>query len=257
MGRQLRWAATLGLCVAAGLVTSAVAAVEVVRVGNLVLHDGGGITPQKLPRNEQAPIAGHIHVELGTTDKSHLPALKHVDILIDRTIELNTRGLPTCSVAEVTARTTAEAKRTCADAIVGTGEGEVEVQFPESEPFTAKGPIALFNGGVRGNTTLLLIHAYVPVPAPTAVIATAKVSRVHEGRFGLHAMVDVPQIAGGSGSVTAFDLKLSRRFTYRGEQRSFLTARCPTGTYELKGEVSFYGGMTMNVRHDLPCIPAG
>jgi hypothetical protein len=255
MSKRLKWATCLGLCLGVGLAASALADVEIVRVGNLVLHDAGGITPRKLPRDEQAPISAHIHVKLGTTDDTHPPAFKHVDIHIDRTIEMNARGIPACPVGSLVARSTAEAKRACRDAIVGSGEGEVEVQFPESEPFTAKGPIVVFNGGVRGDTTLLLIHAYVAVPAPTAVVATAKVSRVHEGRFRLHALVDVPPIAGGSGSVTAFDVHLGRRFAYRGRQRSFLTASCPTGTYQLEGEVTFVGGMTMNVRHVLPCIP--
>ena len=48
--------------------------------------------------------------------------------------------------------------------------------FPEQTPIDAKGPIILFNGGVHGGTTLLFIHTYVDVPAPTAVIATVKIT---------------------------------------------------------------------------------
>ena len=64
-----------------------------------------------------------------------------------------------------------------------------------------------FNGGVQGGTTTLLIHAYVSVPAPTAVIAKVKITRIDRGRFGIHADATVPEIAGGAGSVTGFNLR--------------------------------------------------
>ena len=97
---------------------------------------------------------------------------------------MNARGLPACKQGRLEARTTADAERACPDAIVGSGEGEVEVEFAESKPFSAKGPIVLFNGGVHDGTTLLYVHTYVSVPVPTAVVATVKITRIHRGHYG-------------------------------------------------------------------------
>ncbi len=103
------------------------------------------------------------------------------------------------------------AKKACPDAIVGSEEGEVEVAFAEQKPFTARGPIVLFNGGVHGSTTLLLGHAYVAVPAPTAIVAKVKITRIHRGHCGIHTVSQIPVIAGGAGSVIKFKLTVGRK----------------------------------------------
>jgi hypothetical protein len=257
MKKQLMRVVALALGVAMlAAATASAGNVLVVRAGNLILKDSGGITPLKLPRHEQAPITADLHGEISTMDGTHPPAVRHLDVKIDRTIELDATGLPSCTLADVTARATAEAKRACPKAIIGSGDAEVEVEFPESEPFRAKGPIVVFNGGTRAGKTVLLIHTYVAVPAPTAVVSIAKVRHLHGGRFGLEAVVDIPAVAGGAGSATSFDLRLGRRFTFKGEQRSLITASCPTGSYRTEGKVSFDDGTKMELQHDLPCIPA-
>ncbi|HEU4462951.1 MAG TPA: hypothetical protein VFR75_10200, partial [Solirubrobacterales bacterium] len=81
------------------------------------------------------------------------------------------------------------------------------------------------------------------------------VTRIHEGRFGLRVQATVPKIAGGAGSVTKFGLKVGRRFTYKGEQKSFLTAGCPNGGWMAKGEASFVDGARLHITHPFPCTP--
>jgi hypothetical protein len=228
----------------------------VVRAGNLFFVDNGGITPSTLPRHRPAPISAHINGKLGTTDGSHPPAVRTVNVDLDRTIQVNADGLPSCRIGQLEARTTAAAKQACPEAIVGTGEGDVEVAFPEQAPFTATGPIVMFNGGVHGGATLLFIHAYVAVPAPTAVIATVKLTHIHRGRFGLHALVQIPAIAGGSGSPTKYRLSIGRRFSDAGRDQSYLKASCPTGHYFTAGEILFSDGTQLELKHALPCTPA-
>jgi len=246
-------AAVLALIVAA----SAVAKPEVFRVGNLILRDNGGITPTKLPRHQQVPVTAHLHDVIETADGTHPPAFQHLVADFDRTIELNAKGLPFCRQGQLTARSTADAKRVCADAIVGSGDAEVEVAFPEQAPFSATGPVLAVNGGVHGGTTVLLIHAYVSVPAPTAVIARVMITHIHRGHFGLHTVTTIPAIAGGAGSVTRFNLDLGRRFTYQGQRQSYLTASCPTGTYFAEAQALFSDGTILHITHAFPCTPTG
>jgi hypothetical protein len=250
-------ATAIGVGLALIVVPSALAKREVVQVGNLFLADNGGISPRKLPRNEQAPISAHIHGEIGTTDGSHPPAVKTVTLDLDKTIQVNARGLPVCAKGRLEAQPTVAAKKACPDSIVGSGAGEVEVAFPEQKPITAKGPIFLFNGGVHGGATVLFIHTYVAIPAPTAVVVTVKISRIHRGHFGLRTVAQIPPIAGGAGSATEFEFTVDRKFVYKGRKESFLTASCPTGSYYTEGEVLFDNGATMGLRHVLPCTPIG
>jgi hypothetical protein len=255
-GNLLR-VATLGAGLALLVAAGALAKPHVIRAGNLFLRDNGGISPSRLPRRTQVPIAAHIDASIGTTDGSHPPAVRTLDIDFDKSIRVNAVGIPTCRKGRLEARTTAEAKRACPDAIVGSGEGEVEVEFPESTPFSAKGPIVLFNGGVHAGSTLLFVHAYVAVPVPTAVVATARISRIQRGHYGIHTVSQIPAIASGAGSVTRFKLTIDRRFTYRGRRESYLTASCPSGRYYTEGKILFSGGATLQGTHVLPCTPLG
>jgi hypothetical protein len=245
--------AVFALLAAAG----AFAKPHVIRAGNLFLRDNGGISPSQLPRHKQVPIAAHIDAKIGTTDGSHPPAVKTLNIDFDKSIQVNAKGLPICKEGQLVARSTADVKRACPDAIVGSGEAEVEVAFPEQKPIDAKGPIFLFNGGVHGGTTLLLIHTYVDVPAPTAVVATVKITRIHRGHYGIHTVSQIPAIAGGAGSVIKFKLTIGRKFTYKGKRESYLTASCPTGIYYTEGKILFAGGTTLQGIHVLPCTPTG
>jgi len=256
-GKHLMRATAVGAGLALIFTASALAKREVVRVGNLFLADNGGISPTKLPRHRQAPISAFIHGEIGTTDGSHPPAVETVTVDFDRTIQVNARGLPVCAPGRLEARPTAVAKKACPGSIVGSGESEVEVAFPEQEPITAKGPIVLFNGGVHGGTTVLYIHTYVAIPAPTAVVVRVTISRIDRGHFGQHTVAEIPRIAGGAGSATEFEFTIDRKFTYKGRKESYLTASCPTGSYYTEGEVQFSDGTTMGLRHVLPCTPTG
>ncbi len=236
---------------------SAFAKPHVIRAGNLFLRDNGGISPSRLPRHSQVPISAHIDAEIGTADGTHPPAVRTLNIDFDKSIQVNAEGLPICREDQLVARPTAAAKKACPEAIVGSGEGEVEVAFPEQAPIVATGPILLFNGGVHDGTTLLLIHTYVNVPAPTAVIATVKITRIHRGHYGIHTVAQIPTITGGAGSVIRFKLTIGRKFTYRGKPESYLTASCPTGIYYTEGDILFADGSTLKGTHLLPCTPTG
>ena len=255
MRKYLICAMAIGAGFALTVAASALAKPHVIRAGNLFLKDDGGIFPSRLPRHSQAPISGRIDAEIGTVDGSHPPAVRTLNIDFDKSIRVNAEGLPVCKEGQLVARSTRDAKRACSDAIVGSGEGEVEVAFPEQAPFAAKGPIILFNGGVHGGATLLYVHAYVAVPAPTAVIATVKISHIRRGHYGIHTVAQIPLIAGGAGSVIKFTLTIGRKFTYKGKEESYLTASCPTGRYYTEGHILFADGATLTGTHILPCTP--
>jgi hypothetical protein len=225
--------------------------------GNLCVADDGGIAPTRLPRQGKAPVTARLDAEISTRDGSHPPAFESVDLKVEDNVSIDPVGLPTCRLGQLRATSSATARRACGEAIVGSGRAEVEVAFPEQPPFRSTGPLILFNGGQKGATTTLLLHAYVNVPAPTAIVVPATVTRIHEGRFGLRIQATVPKIAGGAGSVTEFELNVGRKFTYKGRKKSLLTASCPHGVWLAKGEATFVDGTALHITHPFPCTPAG
>ena len=223
--------------------------------GVICVGDDGGISPTALPKRGSAPVTARIEGEVKTSDGSHPPALRDLQADIDRTLEVDAVGLPTCRESQLKATSSATAKQVCGDAIVGSGSAEVEVAFPEQPPFRSTGPLVLFNGGVHGATTTVFLHAYVDVPAPTAVIVRATVTRIHKGRFGLRLKAHVPEVAGGAGSATAFAIRIGRRYTYKGRKKSFLSAGCPTGSWATKGSLLFSDRTRVGFTHVFTCTP--
>lgn len=253
MKRNLPRVLLLALAMASVLAGGALAAKEVVRSGNLELTDDGGIAPYELPSRGGAPATAHLEAEVGTLDGTQPPALQTIDLEISKTIHVDALGLPACKMKQVTATSSSAAKRACSDALIGSGSAEVEVTFPEQAPFSSTGPLLLFNAGVRGKTTKVLLHAYVDVPAPTAIVVPADITQIHHGAYGLEITARIPRIAGGAGSVTRFQLDVGRRFDYRGQARSFITATCPTGHWGTRGEAGFSDGTRLHVLHVFSC----
>jgi hypothetical protein len=214
----------------------------VVRAGSLILKLNGGVAPKALPKKKMAPVALRISGNISTVDGSHPPAARTIIADFDKHGQVNAKGLPVCRSGQLQSRNTGAAKKACPKAIVGSGKTTVRVQFPESQPFYASGPLVLFNGGVRGKVTTMYIHAYVSVPAPTAIVTQVKIKPVRKGRFGTRAIATIPKIAGGSGSVTRFAMKIQRNFRYKGKKQGYLLARCANGRFFAKGNVAFADG---------------
>ena len=69
-----------------------------------------------------------------------------ISLDFDKAGELFTKGLPSCNVGQLESTLTAQAKKICADALVGTGTVKAAIALPEQAPFGAQGPLLIFNG---------------------------------------------------------------------------------------------------------------
>lgn len=225
----------------------------VVRAGNMVLEINGDITPRALPKHELAPMGIWGSGKLSTADGSHPPALEEGVFDADKDVFVSVKGLPACSIGQLEARETKKAEAVCGDAILGRGTASVEVAFPEQAPIESTGPLVLFNGGERRGVVRIFAHAYVNVPAPTAVVATAEVRRVNKGALGLHVEVQVPKIAGGAGSTVAARFSMRRVYTYKGERRSVISGRCPDGRILGRGTFGYSDGTSLSGAILRPC----
>jgi hypothetical protein len=243
---------TLALGAVVALVVAGIAAAAkptIIQVGNLKLTFNGGFTPKALSKTKQTPIKLQVEGKIQTTDGSHPPALKEFVLETDKNGGIDAKGVPTCKAGKIEATTTSAAKKACKPAIVGEGTTGVEVLFPESAPIPIKSKLLLFNGGVKGGKTTIYIHAYLSNPIAAAIVTTVKVQKHKNGRFGLKSVASIPKIAGGSGSVTGFSLKI--------DEPGYLTAKCPDGHIDAQGEAIFSDGTKAKGGVTRPCTPKG
>jgi hypothetical protein len=226
-------------------------------VGNLELTANGTFSPNKLPKDKLAPITINVSGKIRTLNGEHPPAVKEVVIETDKNGAINAKGLATCTSGKLEAQTTAKAKAACKASLIGEGNTSVEVEFPEQRPFIAKSKLLAFNGGVSGGKTTVFLHAYLSSPVSAAVVTTVKVTKVHNGRYGLKTVAIVPKIAGGYGSPISFNLKVGRSFTSNGKKQSYLLAKCPDGHLNAKGFGKFSDGSRLAGSLVRSCTPKG
>ncbi len=250
MRKALVLVASLALVVPA----IAQAAGQTVKAGNLVVNIDGKITPSKLSKTKPAPIALEVKGSLGTADGTHVPALKELFLEFDKNGHLNTKGLASCTVGKLNSTLTSQAKQVCGAALVGSGRASAEIAFPEQPPFSAGGPLLIFNGS-KGNKQELIIHVHASVPAPTTFVTTAKIGK-GKGLYGTSAKIAVPTITSGQGSLIAFNAKISKTFKVKGQSQAVLTATCKTGTLQASGDFTFTDGTKMSGKVTRPCTPS-
>jgi len=194
-------------------------------VPHLIAAFYGGVEPRLLPRDRPAPAALTIHGKFSTVEGSQPPAFREALVDFDRAGVINARGLPVCRLGQLAKHSSQAARRTCGEALIGTGTADVEASL-ERLPAT----LTAFNGGTSGGTTTIFVHAALTGPFPAPSVTVVKIKKIHDGRYGSRAVWKIPPILKGRGSVRDFRLSIKRRFEYRGVKQSYVTVRCPSGT---------------------------
>lgn len=256
----------LALSALLALVAAAIAgaASTRIRAGNLVLTFGGATSPKKLPKRRYAPVKAIVFGKVATSDGTHPSALRETVVDIDKDVKLNVKGLPVCRPGQLEARNTAAAKRVCGKTTLGSGIAHAEIAFPEQAPIRVTSPITVFNGGGNARRSKLLIHTFLTVPVPAAIVTQVTIGR---RGTGVHAIAKVPVIAGGSGSVLDFRFKLGRTYRFKGKRVSYAMARCPDGVFKarttktlFKNEAGVPGVAARTILKGglaVPCTPKG
>lgn len=254
-GRRLAVAAGIVSVTAAILIAAGGASAVTVLAGNLKIEIDGSTSPRVLPKSSPTAISFHGGASVSTQDGSHIPPALSTELLVDRHIELDTAGLPTCSAAQLESSAPSQAMRACGGALLGKGTSTAQVQFPEQAAFEAKGPLLAFNGPSSGGGAYggqgyneQLYYVYADVPLPTALVAIGRVSPA-SGKYGYRIAIAIPKIAGGAGSFHSAEFTIGRKWTYKGEPHSFLNAECANGHFSAQVKVAFGDGsrMTGNV----------
>lgn len=228
---------------------------------------GGEVMPMKLPRGERQPVALELLGRVATTDGTHPPALREMTLELDRDFAIDLKGVPVCRPAPQydMRRPPGELRQRCRSSIVGGGKVDLEIAFPEQHPIQEQSAVTIYNGGLRNGAQTLHAYVLIHVPVPAEIVFTIEIKRVRQGPYGSQAVVEIPVIAGGSGSLIDFDLRVKRLFELGGVRRSVVTAKCPDGRLDVGAESLFEneahvpGEMsttTMSGNIAIPCHPA-
>lgn len=229
MRRNLMLALALTAVLSLGVVAVANAVQITLRSGNVVTTFGGTTSPKAMPKNTYTPVSTNIFGKIGTANGNHPPALREVQFDIDKDVKINVKGYPSCKAGQLTARDTKAAKQVCGNTILGEGSAVAEIAFPEQKPIEVPSPLIVFNGGEQGGKVKLLIHTFITVPVPAAIVTDVTIKR---SGSGIKSVAKIPVIAGGSGSALNFKFKLGKTFSYKGKKVGYFEAKCPDGVFK-------------------------
>jgi hypothetical protein len=231
MRRNLMLAFALAAVLSLGVATVASAVSTTLRAGNLIVTFGGSTSPKKLSKKKFTPVTTHIFGKIKTSGGTHPSAFREAVVDIDKDVKINVKGYPVCKAGQLEARDTKSAKRVCGKTVLGEGNATAEIAFPEQRPIKVPSPLLVFNGGEKGGKVTLLIHTFITVPVPAAIVTTVKIQRKGTG---VHSVSKIPVIAGGSGSVLDFKFKLGKTYRYKGKKVGYFEARCPDGVFKVR-----------------------
>lgn len=208
---------------------ASIASAELTERGDLFVRFQGGINPKALPREQPAPITVSVAGSVKTLSGERPPALRKIEIELNRSGELSSLGLPVCHYGQLVAVVAARALEVCGDARVGDGDYVGKTAFPEQATFPSQGNILAFNGVYRGQE-VILAHVYGTDPVPITRIIVFYIHRTG-GTYGTVITGSLPDAVNHYGYVEKISLRLHRTYTYRGQRRSYLSAACaaPSG----------------------------
>jgi len=185
---------------------------------------------------------------------SHPPALKELVLTADRRVTVDATGIPTCTGGGRDSRLGIEGMETlCGPAIIGAGRIAVDVAFPESTPIRRSSKLLLINRGVSAGTTTWYLYSYFTAPITAEVVFSVEI-RKH--RDGTRAVVRVPKIAGGYGSVVSFRLRIARSVEGAGgETYHPIAGRCTSGDLPLDVDARFAASKAASLEFGAACVP--
>jgi hypothetical protein len=202
------------------------AASEIAQQNNLRLSVDGEISPRRLPRQEAVPISVSIGWRMATTDGTTPPQLRTLRIDINRAGRFDLTGLPTCPYAKIQPASTERALANCRPALVGRGSFSALIALAGQESYVASGQMLVFHGR-QGRKSVLFGQIYSPRPFANSFVIVFALDENARGTYGTSLRAKLPPALLSWGSLTEIQMRLSRRFGYRGERRSFVSASCP------------------------------
>jgi hypothetical protein len=204
----------------------AIARAESEQKGNLRITVDGKLSPHVLPRHGSAPVSVTVGGKISTDDETEPPKLRKLTIEINSHGRLNATGLSTCNVGEIRTASNGRALAACGPALVGRGKFFGTLTLPGAAPYPIEGKLLVFNGTEHGHP-VLLGHIYSPHPFATSFVIIFEIKSGGRGTYGTVLTANLKKALGTQRNLTGIEMTLSRRYSYRGQSRSYVSAGCP------------------------------
>jgi hypothetical protein len=257
MRKHVLMVLALGALIAVSVVGIATAAggetPVTVKVGELELTANGGFSPTALSKTKQTPIELKASGEVKEANGSHPPAVREVVLEADKAGEVHLKGIPTCTSGKLQATETSAALKACKSALIGEGQATAQVEFAEQKPINVQSKILVFNGGEKGGKGTMFIHAYFSQPISGAIVTTVTITKHKHGRFGTLAVAKIPQITGGAGSITKFNLNIKKSVMGKNP----ISSKCEDGKLKVHVLGKFEDGTKAETEIIRACTPKG
>ncbi len=213
------------------------------------------VRPQKLSKKKFTP--GTLKVTTKTTSVTAangvpIPAVR-ATIDFDRNARLYTKGLPTCNPSQLQNQSTEAALRACSKAKIGSGKATALLQVGP-QVYTVDQTVTAFNGVPKGGKPSVILHTYGTTPIQTALVLVGTVSNYNKQGYGPRLDLQIPLIAGGTGSLTDFQVTINKKWRFKGVKRSFISAKCPNSRkLKARGEFTFRDGESLTALSTQSC----
>jgi hypothetical protein len=220
---------------------------------------GATVSPRKLPVAEYAPVEWRFSGKFATGE-AHPPALREMELDVDKDVRLNVDGYPSCGIKKVRQVSNASVMAACGNALLGKGEAHLEIAQTEGSPSMPPGHLLIFNAGEKGAVTKILARASFPGEVAISTISVTKHAE------GIHSVTQIPRIADGMGSLTDFTFTMGATHRSGVEKVGYFEAKCPDGVFKanvkkvlFKNEANTPGeasSTTLKGSLAVPCTPS-
>ena len=242
---------TLAVAMAVGVAVVATAAALAAQSPVLQGADGNTqsiavkFSPQKLSKKTAEPVTLDVTTATTTTN----PAVNNgapvpaVEAIVDfpKGLKIFSKGYPTCDPGVLQSTSTEAALEACKKAKIGSGQGTADLVVG-SKIFPVTTTITAFNGVPAGGKPVILLHTYSQSPIQTTLILIGTVTNYNKEGFGPRLDVILPLIAGGQGAITGFQVKIFKKFRYKGQIHSYVSATCLNKKLKTRGNFIFKDG---------------
>lgn len=213
------------------------------------------IRPKKLSKTKLTPATLQVTtLTTSTTNPIPSPAI-HATIDFDKNAALFTKGLPTCNASKVQNQSTENAERACRSAKIGSGHAVAYLQA--GQLYEVQQTVTAFNGVPKGGKPTVILHTYGTTPLQTSLVLVGTVTNYNKEGYGPRLELEIPLIAGGTGALKEFEVKIDKKWTYKGVKRSFISAKCPKSKkLKARGKFDYRDGQSLTALSTQTCKQA-
>ncbi len=233
------------ILIAAVAVLAAVVAATAAWAGPTVVGPDGNtqsidvkVRPKKLSKKKLTPATLEVTtLTTSTTDPNGVPSPAiHAVIDFDKNLRLYTKGLATCNSGKLQNQSTEVAERVCRNAKIGSGHALAYLKA--GKVYEVPQTVTAFNGVPKGGKPTIILHTYGTTPLQVSLVLEGTVSNHNKEGYGPRLDLNIPLIAGGTGALKEFNVKIDKKWRFKGVKRSFISAKCPNSK-KLKGRGTF------------------